>query len=124
MVYGVGFFAALWIVITAYICQQFEPGRSWDWNRIAFNGISIYFGVPTAYHATTYSNRMGFTFSLFSAIILTITVSSYSTTFATNPILKPQIESIAEVSDGTFGLVGDQFSFQKISHQNRVRPFD
>lgn len=121
LVYCIAILAAVSIVFSAYFFQQFEPWRSWDWNRITFNGISMYFGVPIAsYNATTYGHRILFTSALFSAIILTITVSSYLTMLATKSILNSQRKSVLEIVDENFNLTGDQFSFNKISQQNTV----
>lgn len=115
--------AALIIISLAslsYVLQQFEPLKSWDWNHIVFNGIGNTLNVPAPYMMTTLANKFLGISVLFCAIIFNTILSSFLISMISNPFLNQQITSIAEIVDGDFNLVGNQFAFNILSEQNEV----
>lgn len=103
-----------------YYLQQFEPHKSWDWNRIMFNGLGWFWGISTRYVATSTAHRIALVAISFGAIIYCTLLSSALISIINNPYLNRQITSIAEIIDGDFVLCGDRFTFNKISERNEV----
>lgn len=120
LVWGIFIIGAFGILATAYLFQQFEPRQNWDWNRLFFDGLRCFFNLPCAYNPEVIGNRILFAFTMFASTIFGIVLNTGLLLFTTHPILKPQIQSIQEVIDGNFRLIGDGFTFQKILEQSQV----
>lgn len=112
-IFGIGINAVI------YIIQQFEQ-QKWDWNLITINIVCVVCGFNTNFKPKSNAMRLVLIIFLFAAIICSTLFSSVLIKQITKPILKLQVDSIREIIDGDFNLVGDRFAFMKISQDNKV----
>lgn len=111
------------VVLTTYFFQQFEDTRSsskWDCHRLTLSGISCLFGFASEYKPKFTPTRIFFGLSLFGCMIYTISTMSIMFKFITKPIYKHQIQSVQEIIDQRFHLIGDEFALQHLIRQNEV----
>lgn len=114
------------ITVTAIILIAFEyylihferPFR--NWNEMLTITLCAALGLPVAFTPRTNAFRVLFVFGLFAGLMFAITVSSMVMRLITSPILRPQIQTIAEITTGHFKMVGDRFVFHWMSKQNQV----
>ncbi|XP_031639661.1 uncharacterized protein LOC116351666 [Contarinia nasturtii] len=106
----------------AYVFEILEPRPRWDWNGLLFNGTCCYLGFPCSYNPKNSVSRFGYATILFGALIF-VTVMNYGIIlFVVTPYLNPQIQTIQEIIDGQFNLIGDQFTMWKVMEQNKIYP--
>lgn len=104
---------AIIVIATEYYLIQFEhPVRSW--NEMLFITLRCALGISVAFNPRTNSARCLFLFGLIGGFIFA-TILSAMMRQITNPILRPQIESIDEIINGNFTLAGDRYAFIKMS---------
>ena len=98
-----------------YFLQQFDnPNPKWSWPRIFTLALGICFGITTNFRPMSISNRIYFAISSFAGIIYVICILAFFKDVLINPMFKHQIQSIQEIVDGSFELVGDNIAFEHI----------
>lgn len=107
------------IGIVAYYFQQFERQPKWDMARLSINGIRLYLGSPCSYKPMNNANRVLFIAVLLSGMIFGIILSTAMVKLGTTARYNPQIETIKDIIDNDFDLVGSQSTF-KLLQQNAV----
>lgn len=80
----------------------------------------MFLGFPCTYRPTNNANRLLFISVLFGGILFVIVVTTFVIKLYTSPIYNSQTETIAEILDNNFDLVGGQFALQKLLQQNQV----
>lgn len=120
IIWTISFIITIVELCCIYFIQQAESSPKWDWHRIFFDGLRVHLGFACTYNPQNNANRILFCFILFACTIYTIAVGSTILQFLTSPILSTQIESIQEITDGSYSLTGGRFEFLKISQQNEV----
>lgn len=105
----------------AYFLQQFERHQKWDWHRIFFNGFRMYFGFPCTYEPKNNANRILFLMVLFACSIFVVVITATIIKIITVPILYPQVNSIEEITNGGFSLVGRPFELHQMTQQSKVK---
>lgn len=119
-VYGIFTPQVVMAFCLGYYLQQFERHPKWDWLKLTFNGFICTLGFPCCYDPKTTANRIGFMACLLGYIVITCVISSILMQLAITPIISPQVQSVGEIVNGNFQLVGDRFAFRKISQQMEV----
>lgn len=110
------------VIAFVYYLEQFERRhRKWDWNRIFIEALAITMGFPCRYNPKCTPARVFLTFGLFAGILFVIVISSAMMTLITTPIMKHQINSVPEIVEGGFDLIGDRFTLDKLSQENEVK---
>lgn len=110
-------------ISSIYFLEQFEYHPKWDCHRIFFDGLRIHIGFSCLYNPRNNATRVLYLFILFACIIFTITVSSTLLQFMASPILSPQVETIQEIIDEQFSLIGGPFEYLKMTQQSEVKIF-
>lgn len=107
---------------TLYFMQKFEDMQpKWCWYRISLVVLSISCGFSyPSYKPKITPHQIFAAFGLLGGIMLTTTLNSMILLFITNPIFNSQIESIQELMNGHFELVGDEFALIHLMGQNQV----
>lgn len=113
--------AAFLILPLARFMQQFEPRRKWDFNAISIMGICIFMGSPCPYKPKNNAHRLGYAFVLFGSIVFTTVTTTKVAKLFTSPTYNPQIQTVSEILDNRFDLIGNQFSLQKLLQKNWVK---
>lgn len=109
------------VVFTGYFMQQYEDfARKWDWFRLTFSGMAPCFGFVSEYTPRIAPNRIFFIFCIFGAMLSYIVTNSILLHYVTHPIYENQIQSIEEIIDNDFEIVGDSFALQHLKMQNQV----
>lgn len=80
----------------------------------------MFFGFPCTYRPENNANRLLFISVLFGGMIFVIVVTTFVVKVYTSPIYNSQIETIAEILENNFVLVGGRFALQKLLQQNQV----
>lgn len=119
IVYLLSVICGVGIVALIYFIQQFEE-QKWDWNLITINLVCVSCGYNSTFKPKNNAMQLGYILFLFAALIFSTLLGSVLIKQITKPILKPQIDSISEIIDGDFELVGDRLAFMKISQDNKV----
>lgn len=119
IVYLLSVICGVGIVALIYFIQQFEE-QKWDWNLITINLVCVACGFNSTFKPKNNAMQLGYILFLFAALIFSTLLGSVLIKQITKPILKPQIDSISEIIDGDFELVGDRLAFMKISQDNKV----
>lgn len=113
--------AAFLILPLARFMQQFEPRRKWDFNAISIMGICIFMGSPCPYKPKNNAHRLGYAFVLFGSIVFTTVTTTKVAKLFTSPTYNSQIQTVNEILDNSFDLIGNQFSLQKLLQKNWVK---
>lgn len=103
-----------------YFFQQFERGPKWDWHRIQMEGHPLSLGFSSNFKPKHHLNRILFTFVLLHSVVFPTILLSALFGLIAKPTHYPQINSIQELINGEYSMVGDEYAFQKILHQNEV----
>lgn len=111
-------FFAIYFVHFMEALESDKP--KWDWMRIAFAAIRISCCLVSEYKPKTLPTRINFIAWLFGSMIFYTSFISIWTKFMTSFIFEHQVESIREILNYNFELVGDEFSFNHIMRQNQV----
>lgn len=85
--------------------------------------VCLALGLSVVYRPQSNPLRIFFAFGVFAGMIFATLTSSILLTIATNPIQRPQIQTIHEILMQNFSLVGDQFALDKMMQQNKVNQF-
>lgn len=119
-------FAALSAIFSGYIFEQLEPEshNSWDWNRTWLNAIRCYFGFSCEYNPTINVTRAGYMFLLFGSIICVTTISTRFIGLHVKNYFSPQVETIQEIIENQFDLVGNQHALQMLQQNKVLSLFD
>lgn len=105
----------------AYFLQQFEDlYPKWSYFQLLHTLMGISMGIITIYKPKSISNRIFFAFGHFASILYVICILSCFKDILINPIFKDQIQSVKEIVDGSFELVGDKVAFQHIIRKNET----
>lgn len=80
-------------------------------------------GLSVVFRPQSNPLRILFGFGILAGMIFSTLTSSILLTIATNPIQRPQIQTIQETLIQNFTLVGDQFVLDKMMQQNKVHQF-
>lgn len=118
VIFGVLVFVVLGF---AYTLQQFEPRQKWDWNRLVTDGLRSCLGFQSDYNPENTGHRLAFSCILLGLILFSIVLNTGILFIFTNPILRPQIQSIQQIIDEDFILIGDGFAFENCMEQNEVK---
>lgn len=115
-----GVFGTAIVVIAAeyYLIQFEEPVRSW--NDMLFITLRIALAQPNSFNPQTNAPRTLFLFGIFGGFIFATVLSATIMISITSPILRHQIQSIDDISNGAFKLVGDRYAFIRLIQQNQV----
>lgn len=109
------------VVFTGYFMQQYEELQpKWDWFRITFSGMAPCFGFVSEYTPRIFPNRIFFICCVFGAMLSYIVTTSMLLFFLTKPLYEKQIQSIGEIIDKDFEIVGDGFALQHLKMQHQV----
>lgn len=113
------------IIITfAYYFQQFEPGRKWDWNKIVIEGFRCLLSFPCSYNPKNLMARAGYVLILFYAFIFSNILNIHSIYIFQNAIFDHQIQTIREIINEDFTLIGDKNVYGNVLKQNEVNSFE
>lgn len=107
------------LVAIGYYTTQFED-RPRNWNECHLFVLGAAVGMGVAFNPQTNMVRFLFLLGLFGGIVFATTLNSIIMASVTAPILKKQVTSISEITNGEFELVGDRFAFIQMSQQNQV----
>lgn len=118
IIFGIELSLASFII---YFMQQFERHPKWDCLRITIAGIYLFFGYPCTFKPENNANRMLFIWTLFAAILYTIVLSTGSIHVLSSDIYNRQVETIHEILQNDFDLVGNEFTLQKLLQKNQVK---
>lgn len=113
---------ALLTIGCAYYLQKTEPHKK-DWHYITLVAITICIGISHPYRPKSWPTRVLVTIGLFAGVIFYTLLTSELVIRVTIPHFEPQINALAEITNGDFILAGDRFALQKISQQNEVAKF-
>lgn len=109
------------MVFLFYYLQQYEDVQpKWDWFRLTFSGICTTLGFPSEFRPQNIPSRIFFIFCIFGSMLFMIVVIAKTFAFATTPLYDKQIDSIREIVDESFDLIGDDFALQHLMQQNEV----
>lgn len=108
------------VVWGTYFTQMFERHSNWDYNAILFNGTCLLLGFSCPYNPENAANRIGYAFFLWGSIIFVTLITTTITVLFTLRIYRPQVETISEILDSHFDLIGSQFVLQQLLQQNEV----
>lgn len=118
-VYGSVAVVAIFLIAVEYYLIQFEhPVRTW--NEMLFITLCAALGMPVAFNPRSNPFRMLFVFGIFGGYMFATILSATIMRQITNPILRPQIESIDEIINGNFELAGDGYTLIQMGNQNEV----
>lgn len=107
-------------VFVGYFCEQFERHPKWDYHECYITGFCCFLGFPCHCFPSKIANRFNFIGCSLGGIVFVCTLSSILIELVMTPILSPQVQSVQEIIEGNFRLVGDRFAFQKLSQQTEV----
>lgn len=124
IIWAVFFIMVMMEISFVYFLEQFEYHSKWDWHRIFFDGLRIHMGFSCPYNPQNNATRVLYLFILLACIIFTITISSTLLQFMASPILSLQVETIQEILDEQFTLIGGPFELLKMTEQNEVNIFN
>lgn len=121
MVFLVFTLQAIFVTATTYLWQMFEQHPKWDLFKISVNGFACFVNLPCTYKPMNNANRIGaisvyFGSSLFANILIIFVIESSSTL-----TYDPQVNTIRQLIDDDYKLVGNEFAFKKISERNQVK---
>lgn len=121
MVFLVFTLQAIFVTGTTYMWQMFERHPKWDLYRISVNGFACFVNLPCTYKTANNANRIGaitvyFGSSLFANIVLIFVIKSSSTL-----TYDPQVNTVDQLIESDYKLVGNAFAFDKISERNQVK---
>lgn len=102
----------------SYLFQMFETHRKWD--KIVVHTFFLFMGFGSVYRAKNNAHRMGFAFVLMASFIYSISMSTMLMNLFTSPIYSSQIQTVREMLDQNFDLIGNEFALRKLIHQNEV----
>lgn len=106
---------------TAYYLQRFEASTlKMDAFEIILAATAISISMIHKYRAINHSNRVFYAFACMAGILHTIVILTGSMAILMNPIYEDQINSIAEILDDSFEIVGDSFALHHIMRKNEV----
>lgn len=107
----------------AYVAEQLEPHhhRKWDWNKCWCNALCCYFGFPCAYNPVNNTCRVGYTLVLYGGIIFVTVINTGLIRILLINIYNPQVQTVQDIIDGQYTLVGDQVALNRIMQQNEVK---
>lgn len=105
--------------IPLYVFQQLESPKRCS-TDLLLNALCICLGFPCTLRPKSNPCRILIISCLFASIIIVVVTASVSIRSITTPMLNPQIDSIKQITNGEFSLVGDRFAFLKMLHQNEV----
>lgn len=113
---------AISVIFMGYFLQQFEDFQpKYDWLRLTFMAVCCMSGFVCDYKPKIISNRIFFMFCVFGAMIYVITMMSLILKCLCNPIFEDQIETIEEIIDNSYDLVGDGSALQHLMRRREVR---
>lgn len=109
------------VVLTMYYLQRFEDLQStWDWNRVTVISFGILLGMPFKYRPTKLPLKFLYAFGIFGSILYGIVILSCLMINLKDSFYKDQVESIQEIVDDSFEIIGDSFALQQMMRQNAV----
>lgn len=119
-VYVVIFCGIMSLLLIVYYLYQFEnPIRTW--NEVLLIIFRCAIGMSGNARPQSTPLRVVYAFGLLGGILFSIVVSSVLMRNITTPIMRPQIQTIVEITNGDFKLIGDQFMLVKLKLQNKVK---
>lgn len=118
-VYVLTLLTVVLFLVLLYVFQQLEYPRRCSTDLIA-NSFCICLGFPCALNPKSNPGRILVIACLFASIIIVVVTGTVSIGSITKPILNPQVDSIQQITNGEFNLIGDRFAFLKMLHQNEV----
>lgn len=108
------------IIFFAYYFQQFERGRKWEWNKIVFEGFRCLLSFPCRYNPKNLMARAGYVLVLYYAFIFSNILNLHLIYIFQNSIFDYQIQTIREIINDDFTLIGDKNVYGNILKQNVV----
>lgn len=105
-----------------FFLQQFDHGvqPKWDWLRIWFDGFRVICGMNSTYNPTNVLTRSFFIFCIFVGIIASTTDNTFILLFMLSPIFEKQVNTVNEIIEQKFDLVGDNLTLQMLSQRYQV----
>lgn len=101
--------------------QQFEELHpKWDAFRIVVGGTRCMFGFPTEYQPQIAATRVLIIFWFFGGMIFVIHLLTIFMHLSNIIIYDRQIQTIREIVDNSFNLMGDGFVLHHVKEQNEV----
>lgn len=97
-----------------YYLQQFERQPKWHIFRFMINALCIIIGFTSEYNPTSDPSRISLAFGLLAGILCSVVYSTFLLRIFWKPYLWPQVQSVNEILDNNFKLVGDSFALMKL----------
>lgn len=120
-VYTIYTIMSISVVFTCYFMQQYEFLQpKWDGLSILLMAIANVCGSGSNYKPKIASHRIFFIIGVLGGILLNIILTSFTVIFMSNQIFGNQIESIQEIVENRFDLVGDGFALQQLNRNKQV----
>lgn len=121
LIYGIYTVLCFAMVFLFYYLQQYEDVHpKWDWFRLTFSGICATLGFASEFRPQNIPSRIFFIFCIFGSMIFMIVSIAKTLMFVTTTFYEKQIDSIQEIVDGSFDLIGDDFALQHLMKQTEV----
>lgn len=93
------------------------------WSDFLLIIFSLGLALPMPYRPRSISSRMFFGIASTVGIVFATTLNARIIALFTNPIMRSQVESIEQITNGDFHLAGDRYAFLKMSQQTQVNDY-
>lgn len=103
-----------------YYSHQFEDRPMYDWHRVTMEAIRLMCGWTIGYRPKILPTKILYVSCLFGSLIFTVEFLALFLNLLNTTMFKHQIQSIQEILDQSFQVVGDDFALQHLKKQNTV----
>lgn len=102
-----------------YLFQYEHPIQTWNETLLMIFRVAI--GISANIEPKSNPFRITYAFGLLAGTIFSIVLNAIIMRNVTTPILRPQIQTIEEITNGDFKLMGDRFALAKLKLQTNVK---
>lgn len=109
-------------IFMEFYLQQFECTMipKWDWMRVVFNGLRMMCGYSIKLRPRIHAHRVYVAIACLSCIVYGITFCAIWLKCMTTPFFETQVQSVRDLLDKDFELVGDDFAAHLLMKEKQV----